>query len=255
MMRWLDLQTEPQGRAERELRPRADGAVHARRRQLHRGRRKRGRAGVHRLVDRVDGQFAFNRNQHDAGSKTILGQTGNFDGDDVIDDAGAHPATARFISNKLFRFFAYPNPAPERRGPAGRRLSAVQRLDQGRGRGDPALARVLVRAGVSRRSSRARPSSWSGRCGRSALSQVPPQAVPAMRLLGQELFNPPNVAGWFGNRSWINAATLLARFNVLGHGGERSLGRRCSAGQPIANAAPGAGHVGRARAAACSTCS
>ena len=37
-----------------------------------------------------------------------------------------------------------------------------------------------------------------------------------MRLLGQELFNPPNVAGWFGNRGWINAATLLGRFNVLG---------------------------------------
>ena len=37
-----------------------------------------------------------------------------------------------------------------------------------------------------------------------------------MRLLGQELFDPPNVAGWFGNRSWINAATLLGRFNVLG---------------------------------------
>jgi hypothetical protein len=37
-----------------------------------------------------------------------------------------------------------------------------------------------------------------------------------MRLLGQELFNPPNVAGWFGHRSWINASTLLGRFNVLG---------------------------------------
>jgi uncharacterized protein (DUF1800 family) len=45
---------------------------------------------------------------------------------------------------------------------------------------------------------------------------VPPQVVQAMRLLGQELFDPPNVAGWFGNRSWINAATLLGRFNVLG---------------------------------------
>jgi hypothetical protein len=47
------------------------------------------------------------------------------------------------------------------------------------------------------------------------VEHVPPQAAQAMRLLGQELFNPPNVAGWSGGRSWINAASLLGRFNVL----------------------------------------
>lgn len=31
--------------------------------------------------------------------------------------------------------------------------------------------------------------------------------------LGQELFNPPNVAGWKGHRSWINESTLTARWN------------------------------------------
>jgi len=46
--------------------------------------------------------------------------------------------------------------------------------------------------------------------------EVPAGAAQAMRLLGQELFNPTNVAGWFGGRSWINAATLLGRFNLVG---------------------------------------
>ena len=31
--------------------------------------------------------------------------------------------------------------------------------------------------------------------------------------LGQELFNPPNVAGWKGHRNWINESTLTARWN------------------------------------------
>ena len=46
------LGVEPQGQAERELRARGDGALHPRRRALHRSRRPRGGARLHRLVDR-----------------------------------------------------------------------------------------------------------------------------------------------------------------------------------------------------------
>ena len=31
--------------------------------------------------------------------------------------------------------------------------------------------------------------------------------------LGQEIFNPPNVAGWKGHRNWINESTLTGRWN------------------------------------------
>lgn len=34
--------------------------------------------------------------------------------------------------------------------------------------------------------------------------------------LGQEVFNPPNVAGWKGHRDWINESTLTARWNYSG---------------------------------------
>ncbi len=57
--------------------------------------------------------FNFNANQHDAGSKTFLGQTGNFDGDNVVDVITQQPASARFIAAKLFSFFAYPNPSDD----------------------------------------------------------------------------------------------------------------------------------------------
>jgi hypothetical protein len=33
--------------------------------------------------------------------------------------------------------------------------------------------------------------------------------------LGQSLFNPPNVAGWAGGRTWITPSTLLQRGNLL----------------------------------------
>ena len=37
--------------------------------------------------------------------------------------------------------------------------------------------------------------------------------VGLLRQLGQELLNPPNVAGWPGGTAWINPSTLVGRFN------------------------------------------
>ena len=37
--------------------------------------------------------------------------------------------------------------------------------------------------------------------------------MPVLRTLGQEILNPPNVAGWPGGAYWINPTTLLTRFN------------------------------------------
>jgi hypothetical protein len=49
------------------------------------------------------------------------------------------------------------------------------------------------------------------------LPKVPPRiAENAMEQLGQVLYNPPNVAGWEGGRSWINTNTLLTRYNIAG---------------------------------------
>ncbi len=39
------------------------------------------------------------------------------------------------------------------------------------------------------------------------------ELVPVLRNLGQEILNPPNVAGWPGDTYWINPSTLLMRFN------------------------------------------
>jgi len=179
-----------------------------------------------------DGQFVFRRMQHDFGTKTILGQTGDFDGDDVSAMLAAHLTTARFISGKLFKFFAYPNPAPE----VVDRLAGVYQANNGSIR---AVVEAILRSPEfsSEQAYRGLIKSPTelivGALRALGAESVPPQAVQAMRLLGQELFDPPNVAGWFGNRSWINAATLLGRFNLLS-GLANGLGTPAIGGQPVA---------------------
>ena len=56
------------------------------------------------------GQFAFDATQHDYGPKTFLGVTKDWDADDVLAALARHPATARFLSAKLFRFFVHDHP-------------------------------------------------------------------------------------------------------------------------------------------------
>jgi hypothetical protein len=38
----------------------------------------------------------------------------------------------------------------------------------------------------------------------------------ALRMLGQDLFLPPNVKGWDGGLSWITTNNLLSRYNFAG---------------------------------------
>src|SRR5579864_3306106 len=61
----------------------------------------------------VDVKFVVNKDQHDDGEKTFLGQTGRFDGVDVIDIIMKQPATADFIAGKIYRFFVRQQLSPE----------------------------------------------------------------------------------------------------------------------------------------------
>ena len=69
-----------------------------------------------------NGAFYFDAADHDKGVKNFLGQSGNFDGDDVIDIIMAQPAAATFIARKLFAFFTYASPANGPSYAPGRRV-------------------------------------------------------------------------------------------------------------------------------------
>lgn len=156
--------------------------------------------------------FFFDANQHDAGEKTFLGQTGPFDGGDILNIVAGDAAAAHRITTKLFTFFAYPNPEPEVLAPLvevydksnhdiGNVVEAILRSDafySDRSQFEHIKSPIeyvvgsvrMLGAGVRER-----------------------ELVPVVRSLGQEILNPPNVAGWPGDQYWINPSTLLTRFN------------------------------------------
>src|ERR1051325_2646981 len=63
--------------------------------------------------ERPTQEFTYRPGAHDPGNKMILGQMGNFNGDDVLRIIANQPQAARFISAKLWKFFVEDNPPDE----------------------------------------------------------------------------------------------------------------------------------------------
>lgn len=156
--------------------------------------------------------FIFDENQHDAGDKTFLGQSGNLDGNDILKNVVNQPATAHRIVGKLFGFFAYPNPEPEVLEPL-----VQSYLNSGHNIAQVTEAILRSDAFVSDRSRYEHvksPVEYVVGSVRMLDATVRERdLISVLRLLGQEILNPPNVAGWPGGTTWINPSTLLTRWN------------------------------------------
>jgi uncharacterized protein (DUF1800 family) len=63
--------------------------------------------------DRMTQDFVDRPMLHDQGMKTIIGRTGNFNGQDFLEMLVARPQAARFITGKLWSFFAGEAPSEE----------------------------------------------------------------------------------------------------------------------------------------------
>src|SRR5262249_27609072 len=63
--------------------------------------------------DNLTQEFVQRPRFHDDGIKTVLGRTGNLNGDDVLQQIVAQPQAARFISAKLWNFYAGEPASPE----------------------------------------------------------------------------------------------------------------------------------------------
>ena len=76
-------------------------------------------------------EFTFIEDDHDFSAKTFLGETGNFDGEDIIDIIVKHSATARFISRHLYNFFVEDEvQVPSWATEAPKDEAAIQQLSQ-----------------------------------------------------------------------------------------------------------------------------
>lgn len=172
-----------------------------------------------------DDRFVFQQQNHDNGAKRILGRAGNMDGDAFVDAILAQTACAYFIARKLYRFFA----ADVGEGDDLDRDSAeaLRELANLVRRAKFSLAPVLKRLFLSEHfysdavvNQRIKsPTELIVGAVRSLRTPARDLDIllDALSLMGQNLFFPPSVAGWAGERSWINTSTLYVRQNIMAY--------------------------------------
>ncbi len=164
--------------------------------------------------DRVRQESDFRSRNHDDGAKTVLGKTGNFSWTDVLKIIVEQPQAARFISAKLWTFFASENPPDEL-------VAALAEVFRKNGNNFKPLLRAMFRSGefyadtVVRQQVKS-PVQWLVGSARMLERDLPPPVVASTLIasLGQDLLAPPNVKGWDGGISWITTNNLLARYNA-----------------------------------------
>ena len=162
-------------------------------------------------IEREDFSFKFRPFFHDRDTKTVMGRSGNFDGDGVLDVMLAQPAAARFIVSKLWREFVSATPD-------AKEVSRIAELFQRSGYDiTTALKELLlsdafwspVNRGGLIKSPVELVVGTVRQFGFDASAPLP--LVVKTAQLGQNLLMPPNVKGWPGYTDWINATTLLER--------------------------------------------
>ncbi|MFL5786483.1 MAG: DUF1800 family protein [Flavisolibacter sp.] len=162
----------------------------------------------------LKGEFVFRKFQHDDGNKTILGETGNFDGDNVLDILLKQKETARFIVQKIYRYFVNEVPDKER----------IEWLADRFYSNDYAISLLMEDIFTSdwfyddknigcRIKSPIELIAGIRRMLPMQIENLNAQLV-LQRILGQILFYPPNVAGWPGGKSWIDSSTLMVRMRL-----------------------------------------
>ncbi|HEU5378106.1 MAG TPA: DUF1800 domain-containing protein [Ktedonobacteraceae bacterium] len=160
---------------------------------------------------------AYNPRDHTAQPLNFLGQTGNFDYKDVVRILASHPAAPWFICRKLFTFFAYENPSTEDLKPlvdayvqSGHNMGAVMRA---------LLLSPQFSSAKAYRSRLKSPVEFTVGAYRALGIQGDGTGLPAITtLMGQTLFDPPNVSGWPGDKvsaSWLNSGTWMTRLNYI----------------------------------------
>ena len=169
------------------------------------------------------GDIYFDSNTHDAGTKTIFGQTGNWGYDDVINILFQQKGTliANNICEKLYTFFVSPTVDSTIR----------QEIIQ-------PLAQTLLNANFDMipmleqlfKSDHFYDERALGVVIKSPLDLVFTYINEASffyddtlteaflyygGLIGQEIYDPPDVSGWQRDESWINSSTLAGRWGLM----------------------------------------
>ena len=176
---------------------------------------------------RIAWHFEYRDYDHDDGEKTFLGETGNFNGEDIIDIICKQPATAKFISRHLYDFFvADEPPVPQWPYTPPRDPEAIEILSKAyfeSGYNIGAMLRALFNSDFFKNESArfARIKNpiemavgafrFSGNITRPSyeIGDVAEQCL----FMNQGPMQPPSVEGWHEGVEWIDSGTLVERVN------------------------------------------
>jgi len=175
------------------------------------------------LKNLKNAQFVEQDAGHDHGTKNFLGNSGDFDGDDIIGILCSNPQTAKFITAKLWRWFVYPDPEP----------TLIDRLAEpffGNGLDIGQLLRAIMESPefYSERAERAiyknpvdfavvtaRQLGFGAQALTGENYESAVKLATALRIstkgMGMDLMWPPDVSGWKFGSNWISTATLVER--------------------------------------------
>ncbi|MCX8526186.1 DUF1800 domain-containing protein [Chryseobacterium formosus] len=161
-----------------------------------------------------EGGFIDRPKQHDTGTKTFLGKTGNFNGDDVLNIILEQKVTAKFITTKIYKFFVNEIPDQTNINKLSEEFYAsnydIKKLMESifssswfydkKNIGNKIKSPTELIAGIIR----ILPMEIKN----------PENITVYQKLLGQMLLFPPNVAGWPSGKSWIDSSTLMLRLQI-----------------------------------------
>ena len=197
--------------------------------------------------NRIDWCFEYRPEDHDDGEKTFLGETGNFNGEDIVDIICKQPATARFVARMIYHHFVadelqvpqWPYVAPrdpeaietlikayfESEYNIGHMLRVMFTSDFFK-REDVRLARVKSPAEMVAGTYRLvggfefpeaegfKPDGSGPYLGQEVLNpNFSYESAGVSTAMGQYLLSPPSVEGWHGGTDWVNTGAMVERIN------------------------------------------
>lgn len=168
-------------------------------------------------IDRQEGTATLIKRQWDDGEKTIFGRKGKFTGEDVVDLIFTQKAAGTYVSSKLWAYFVADEPSPKTVEALGESLRSsgyeIRPLLR-----EIFLSKEFYSEPVMRNQIKPPVQFVAQMVKQLEIGQPPPGfTLRSGRELGQQLFSPPNVAGWDWGKAWINTNTLLTRYNLAGY--------------------------------------
>ena len=169
-------------------------------------------------------RFVYREDDHDDSVKTFLGETGRFNGEDIIDIIVKQPATARFISRHLYNFFVADEPqVPAWSETPPQDPDAIDTLSKAyfdSGAEMRSMLRALFTSDFFKEALSKKVKSPAELvagtiklAGTHRFPEPDSTSLGATEAMGQILGDPPTVEGWHTGKEWIDGGTLSERVN------------------------------------------